>query len=280
MGTRIASALVLAPVVLIIVWLGGWWTTALIAIAVVIGIYEIQRILRAGGYHPRLPLAVGLGLAFVAAAVAQPRTNVNLTGAVVALGAMASLIYEISRKDRTGALDAWAASLGSAIYAGAMLSHFVLLRADSSPTLSGGPLNSFNIETGAAWIYATFAVTWASDTGAYFAGRAFGKHKMAPLLSPKKTWEGFVGGTIASIAAGIGIVALLGMQLTIVQMIVLGMIGAGGGTLGDLAESLLKRQAGVKDSGNLIPGHGGLLDRVDSLLFTAPLVYYLLAAWL
>ncbi len=280
MGTRIASALVLAPVVLIIVWLGGWWTTALIAIAVVIGIYEIQRILRAGGYHPRLPLAVGLGLAFVAAAVAQPRTNVNLTGAVVALGAMASLIYEISRKDRTGALDAWAASLGSAIYAGAMLSHFVLLRADSSPTLSGGPLSSLNIETGAAWIYATFAVTWASDTGAYFAGRAFGKHKMAPLLSPKKTWEGFVGGTIASIAAGIGIVALLGMQLTIVQMIVLGVIGAGGGTLGDLAESLLKRQAGVKDSGNLIPGHGGLLDRVDSLLFTAPLVYYLLAAWL
>jgi len=171
LGTRIASALVLAPVVLIIVWLGGWWTTGLIAAAVVIGIYEIQRILRAGGYHPRLPLAIGLGLAFVAAAVAQPQTKVNLTGAVVALGAMASLIYEISRRERTGALDAWAASLGSAIYAGAMLSHFVLLRAATSPALNGGPLSSLNIETGAAWIYATFAVTWASDTGAYFAGR-------------------------------------------------------------------------------------------------------------
>jgi phosphatidate cytidylyltransferase len=127
-------------------------------------------------------------------------------------------------------------------------------------------------------IFATFAVTWASDSGAYFAGRAFGRTKMSPRLSPKKTWEGFAGGTLAAVGAGVGIIALLGLPVSALVGVALGLIGAVGGTLGDLAESMLKRQAGVKDSGNLIPGHGGLLDRVDSLLWTAPLTYYLLAA--
>ena len=122
------------------------------------------------------------------------------------------------------------------------------------------------------------AVTKFCDTGALLTGMAIGRHKMSPRLSPKKTWEGFAGGTLAAVGAGVGIVALLGLPVSAWVGVALGLIGAVGGTLGDLAESLLKRQAGVKDSGNLIPGHGGLLDRVDSLLWTAPLAYYLLAA--
>ncbi|HYF62392.1 MAG TPA: phosphatidate cytidylyltransferase, partial [Herpetosiphonaceae bacterium] len=155
---------------------------------------------------------------------------------------------------------------------------FVLLRGIAAPPLRPNALEGLRLAPGAAWIFATFAVTWASDTGAYFAGRAFGRNKMSPRLSPKKTWEGFAGGTLASIGAGVGIVALLGLPVSPLVGVALGLIGAIGGTLGDLAESMLKRQAGVKDSGNLIPGHGGLLDRVDSLLFTAPLIYYLLSA--
>lgn len=274
---RIISALVLAPVVLLIVWAGSWWVTGLIALAVIIGIREIVRMLWAGNLHPRLFVAWGIGLAFVAAAALQRNTTVNLTAAVIALGALGALLVEIARRDRTGALDAWGMTLGSAIYVGALLAHFIQLRALNDQPLRPNALNGLRIAPGAAWIYATFAVTWASDTGAYFAGRAFGRHTMAPLLSPKKTWEGFIGGTLASIGAGIGIVALLGLPVSLTVGAALGVVGAVGGTFGDLAESLLKRQAGVKDSGALIPGHGGLLDRIDSLLFTGPLVYYLLA---
>jgi phosphatidate cytidylyltransferase len=275
---RIISALVLAPIVLLIVWLGGWWMTALIAAAIIIGVAEIGRIFAAGSLHPRTAVATGLGLAFLAAVVFQSRTTVNLSGAALALAVIGSLLAEIWRRDRTGSLDAWAVTLAGALYVGGLLAHFVLLRGIAAPALRPNPLSGLKLAPGAAWIFATFAVTWASDSGAYFAGRAFGRTKMSPRLSPKKTWEGFAGGTLAAVGAGVGIVALLGLPVSAWVGVALGLIGSVGGTLGDLAESMLKRQAGVKDSGNLIPGHGGLLDRVDSLLWTAPLTYYLLAA--
>jgi phosphatidate cytidylyltransferase len=277
---RIISALVLAPVVLLIVWAGGWWVTGLIALAVVIGIRELVRMLRAGKLHPRPLVASAIGLGFIGAVVLQSRTSVNLIGAVLAIGTIGALMAEIWRRDRSGSLDAWAITLASAVYVGGLLTHFILLRELNLPGLRPGPLAALRIAPGAAWIYATFAVTWAADSGAYFAGRAFGRNKMSPLLSPKKTWEGFAGGLLAAIGAGVGIVALLGLPVSLAVGAALGIIGAVGGTFGDLAESMLKRQAGVKDSGALIPGHGGLLDRIDSLLFTGPLVYYLLVAML
>ena len=282
LGQRIISALVLAPILLVIVWLGGWWTTILIAVAVVLGIREIVRILRAGGLHPRQTVATVIGLAFVAAITMQEMRPdaVNLTAEVVALGAIVALLNEVWRRERTGSLDAWATTLASGVYVGALLAHFVQLRALNTVPLRPNPLSAINLAPGAAWVYTTFAVTWASDTGAYFAGRALGRHKMSPLLSPKKTWEGFIGGLLASVAAGIGVVPLLGLPISLAAGALLGVVGALGGTLGDLAESLLKRQSGVKDSGSLIPGHGGLLDRMDSLLFTGPLVYYVLAVLL
>lgn len=264
---RIISALVLAPIVLLIVWLGGWWMTALIAAAIVIGVAEIGRIFAAGSLHPRPAVATALGLAFLAAVVFQSRTTVNLSGAALALAVIGALLAEIWRGDRTGSLDAWAVTLASALYVGGLLAHFVLLRGIAAPPLRPNPLSGLNLAPGAAWIFATFAVTWASDSGAYFAGRAFGRTKMSPRLSPKKTWEGFAGGTLAAVGAGVGIIALLGLPVSALVGVALGLIGAVAGTLGDLAESMLKRQAGVKDSGNLIPGHGGLLDRVDGLMF-------------
>ncbi|MBA3469149.1 MAG: phosphatidate cytidylyltransferase [Herpetosiphonaceae bacterium] len=270
------SALVLAPVVLLIVWAGGWWVTGLIALAVVIGIRELVRMLRAGNLHPRPLVASAIGLAFIGAVVLQSRTSINLVAEVLALGVIGAFLAEIGRRDRTGSLDAWAVSVAGALYVGGLLMHFILLRELNQPALSAGPLDALKIAPGAGWIYATFAVTWAADSGAYFAGRAFGRHKLSPQLSPKKTWEGFAGGLLAAIGAGVGIIALLGLPVSPLVGVALGAIGAVGGTLGDLAESLLKRQAGVKDSGALIPGHGGLLDRIDSLLFTGPLVYYLL----
>lgn len=275
---RIISALVLAPIVLAIVWAGGWWVIGLIAVAVVIGIGEIVKIFQAGGLKPRQPVAAAIGLALVAAQAFQPHATANLTAAALAFGTIAALLAEIWRRDRAGSLNAWATTLAGALYVGGLLGHFVLLRAIEAPPLRPNALDGLRIAPGAAWIFATFAVTWASDSGAYFAGRAFGRNKMSPALSPKKTWEGFAGGTVAAVAAGIGIIALLGLPVASVPVsgLLIGLVGAVGGTLGDLAESLLKRQAGVKDSGSLIPGHGGLLDRVDSLLFTGPMVFYLI----
>src|SRR5215213_8224490 len=101
-------------------------------------------------------------------------------------------------------------------------------------------------------------VTWLQDALAYFAGRSFGRHKMAPTLSPKKTWEGAIGGLVASIGAGVACVALMGLPISLGAGALLGMVGGIIGPLGDLAESLIKRQVGLKDAGHLIPGHGGI----------------------
>ena len=121
-------------------------------------------------------------------------------------------------------------------------------------------------------VWVMFIGTWVSDSFAYFAGRAFGSHKLAPAISPNKTIEGFFGGLIGTIAVVVGLGWLLAMPLP--QMAALGATIAVLGTLGDLVESMMKRQTCIKDSGAIIPGHGGVWDRFDSVLFTAPLVYY------
>ncbi len=128
---------------------------------------------------------------------------------------------------------------------------------------------------GVGWVILAFVVTWANDTFAYFAGHALGRHRMLERISPKKTWEGFAGGAVGSVVGALVTRWILPELevLTPAQMVVVGIGGAILGPLGDLCESLVKRAAGVKDSGRIIPGHGGLLDRIDALLFVAPWVY-------
>lgn len=131
-----------------------------------------------------------------------------------------------------------------------------------------------------AWVIMAFVVTWANDTLAYFAGHAFGRHRLFERISPKKTWEGFAGGLAGSVLGALAVRALLLPDtLGPGAAVVVGIGAAVLGPLGDLAESMLKRGAGVKDSGRTIPGHGGLLDRIDALLFVAPWVY-VCAGWL
>ena len=133
-------------------------------------------------------------------------------------------------------------------------------------------------EFGPTWLFMALALAFSSDTLAYFAGRAFGRHKLYEAVSPKKTIEGSIGGLLGGIAAMIGFGHFwLTPELPINHAIALGVLGSALGQLGDLVESMVKRTFGVKDSGNILPGHGGMLDRVDGLLFVAPLVYYYLA---
>ncbi len=137
--------------------------------------------------------------------------------------------------------------------------HFILLR---------------QLPTGERWLLLTLTGTWLADSGAYFIGSRIGRHKMTPTLSPKKSWEGLAGGVLFGMALTPIVAAAFGLPW--IHGVALGLVGATIGTLGDLSISMIKRQVGAKDSGHLIPGHGGALDRLDSLLFTTIVGYYYL----
>jgi phosphatidate cytidylyltransferase len=185
------------------------------------------------------------------------------------------LIAELPPRDRQGSLEGWALTFAGACYVAWLLSHYILLRTLETP-LAGGWLAGLHIQSGAAWVYVVLAITWMQDTMAYFVGSAWGRRQMAPYLSPKKSWEGAVGGIIASMLTALLAVPMLGLPIGYASAALLGVAGGLAGLGGDLAESLIKRQMDVKDTGSLIPGHGGILDRLDSMLFTAPVLYYLI----
>jgi phosphatidate cytidylyltransferase len=130
------------------------------------------------------------------------------------------------------------------------------------------------LDGGEFLVFFVVLVTWAGDTGAYYVGMSLGRHQLAPVISPNKTVEGLMGGLLLALAMAVVASLWFLPSLTLADCLATGLLLAGAGLLGDLVESALKRSAGVKDSGMLIPGHGGMLDRLDSLLFTAPIFYY------
>lgn len=205
----------------------------------------------------------GFGALLYASAVYGPAGASSLAALVGVVGSMLFVVFTAGEHletaaDRVGRL---VLGLGWVVGAGAALT---LVRA---------------VDQGFWWIVITLTAAWAGDTGAYFAGRFLGKAKLAPVISPKKTWAGFWGGMVSA-TLGMFVVRELGqLPLTIGETVFLGVVLDALGVLGDLAESLLKRAFGVKDSGTLLPGHGGLLDRIDSVFFIAPAVLVFLLAW-
>ncbi|MCL6561251.1 MAG: phosphatidate cytidylyltransferase, partial [Firmicutes bacterium] len=182
--------------------------------------------------------------------------NDGYPGPTITIILFIHLIATVALYPRYSLLDG-AGTLMGTLYVG-LLSYIYLIR-----TLPHG------------WIWLIFMLvgTWASDTTAYFVGKAFGRRRLAPVLSPKKTLEGAIGGVLGSVLTGY-LFALIYPFLPISKMFILGLLLGAAAEVGDLLESAFKRQAGMKDSSALIPGHGGILDRFDSALFTAPLVYY------
>ncbi len=273
LATRIISVVVLLPLIIA----GVWWppTTFLLAgLVVALAISELFAMFRHGGYAPRLIEGIAIGWLICVAAFFSPFAPFNLGLSVVFVTALGALISEIARRDRKTSLLSWALTFAGSYYVAGLLSSYLLLRQLETP-LVGGWLAFAQIPPGAAWVFFTLAITWLQDTGAYFVGRAMGRTQMAPALSPKKSWEGFAGGMASSIITALLCVPLLGLPITWLEAVILGIAAGVFGPLGDLAESLIKRQVGVKDSGFIIPGHGGILDRIDSILFTGPIVYYL-----
>ena len=160
---------------------------------------------------------------------------------------------------RSGLLVDWGYTAAGAIYTGWTLSLFLRLRAGDS---------------GLEWALLAVLATFATDTGAFMVGRAIGKRRLAPRISPGKTWEGAIGGWLTAVGSTVGLAALLDLPVTTAQAAALGALVGVAAQAGDLVESALKRSAGVKDSGALIPGHGGALDRLDSVVFAIVVVYH------
>ncbi len=272
---RIGSAAVLLPFTITVVWWSPWSTAAAVVALIAICLLEIYGAFIHAGYQPNRWLGMTLAMALAGAIVADRLIGLDLTAAVVAFSIIIGLIDALRHHERKGILADWALTIAGAMYIGGLASHLVLVRVLETP-LQPGPLRDLGLAPGAGWLYLICAVTWMQDTIAYFVGKSYGRHLMTPNLSPKKTWEGAAGGMAGAILGGVLAVWICGLPIPLWGGALLGVAGGIVGPLGDLAESMIKRQAGLKDAGHLIPGHGGMLDRVDSFIFTAPVLYYLI----
>jgi len=277
---RILTALVGIPLaVVLIFWPGGLPFAVAMGIISILGAMEFYKGVRKNGARPVEWAGVLAVALFVASATTFQYKDRTTVGAILptalTLLLIASFCVEMIRRERAPIVNVGVTVLG-AIYVGWMISHLVVLRGVwlEGPTPEGPrvPVGSYRPELGACLVMLVFLGTWACDTGAYFLGKFFGKTKLAPKLSPNKTWEGAAGGFLGSVL----VTVIMGtvIHLPWYHAIALGGIFGILSQLGDLSESAIKRELGVKDFGTIVPGHGGILDRFDSLLFTGPAAYY------
>jgi phosphatidate cytidylyltransferase len=259
LASRVVVAAIGLPAVLGIVYLGGWWLFVLLAVAAAIALHEYARLTRS--LRPVVLAAyAGAFLALLGARLGG--LDWMFAGFLVTLP-LAFVLHWIATTRQSATIAVASTVLGSA-WIGLGTAHFMLLRAIPA----NGRLATFTV----------LLAVFAGDIAAYFAGRMIGRHKLAPTLSPGKTWEGFVFGTAATVF--VAFVALYKQHyVSIADSIVLGIVLAVAGPLGDLFESALKRDMQVKDSGRLLAGHGGMLDRLDAPLFAGVAAYWVLRAF-
>ena len=270
-GQRWLTAAIVVPIVLIFAWLGGWWAFAAVTLVVLLGAYELHMMMRHAGYHPIMPVSACLSILFLVAAMFPPAQHLLILESGLGAALLISFPWLFFRKKLDGAFVDWALTLAIAVYLGWSMSFLLLLRGFEL----GWPFNHgpwWLLPRGVWWLLTVLLGVWGFDTAAFFTGRYFGRHKLAPRISPGKTWEGVFGGLVLStIAVLLCTVSPLGVPWYLA--IVLGIVLSCAAVIGDLAESLIKRQTHVKDSGQIMPGHGGILDRIDSLMFAVIVVY-------
>jgi len=262
---RVLSSVVLIPVIFLCIWFGAPWFSLLIGIAALLGVVEFYGLFTRVRWQPLTVFGTLWTLFFICSAhyarqygseTAQTVGTGALLGSAVVLSL---LVARFSRADGERVVVRWSWTLVGVLYMGWLLGHWVLLR------------NSSDWD-GRDWVIVAAFSTFAVDTSAYFVGRMLGRHKLAPSISPAKTWEGAAGG----MGAVVVLAYALGLDIGAEKLVLIGALVGVFAQVGDLVESKLKRVAGVKESGALIPGHGGLLDRLDSIVLTGVLVYYCL----
>jgi phosphatidate cytidylyltransferase len=255
---RVITGLWGVPLLIAAIWFDQPlpWFTLLVAIWGLLAVFEFYKLVGGTG---ALPLTY-FGLIWTVLFIISPHFNRDLpmllTSAVVL-----SLIWLLLRPQKEGSFIGWVWTMAGILYVGWLLSYFVALRA---------------MDDGRNWVFLALFATFGSDTAAFFTGRAWGKHHLAPRISPGKTWEGAIAGLFDAILVSLlfTIPSPVSLPLSYGQAVLLGLLVSILGQLGDLVESLFKRNMGVKDSGRLLPGHGGALDRIDSVVFAGVVVYY------
>jgi phosphatidate cytidylyltransferase len=291
--TRVITAAILTPIVVVVIILGEPWLSLLVGLVAFLAVVELIALLDAGGFEPPQVLGLATGTAVTGAglvaansdsvggalasllrATATPGlTMVAFAAAVIIIGAAS-----FARGDPRAGFLTWATTSFGIAYVG-LLAPFIVVVGHLGPADgSSASVGGLGLEAGSAWCLLLVAVVWGYDSGAYLTGRWIGRRRLIDHISPSKTMEGMVGGLVTgTLAAGLG-TWLVGLEPWHALLIgpVVGIAAQGG----DLAESLVKRAAGRKESGVLIPGHGGMLDRIDSFLFAAPVLagYALLVA--
>ena len=251
------------PCLFLITVRGGVFFLLLVDLIILLGLREFYVLMKAKGYHPFEALGYFCSLAISAYAWRQGvAVPLILTGSLLLI-----MAREVFRREMSRSLGHMAVTVFGIMYIGWLGSHLVMLR--QLPATVGVEDN-----IGARLVGLAAVLTWATDISAYLLGVAFGRHKLIPRISPKKTVEGGIGGLVGASFAGWLCTLTFTPFLTPLSGILLGLLVGFVAQMGDLVESLIKRDAGIKDSAELIPGHGGALDRFDSLLFTAPVLYY------
>ncbi|CAN5272756.1 phosphatidate cytidylyltransferase [soil metagenome] len=268
---RLASAAILIPILVVGLWAGGPLLTVLIAVVVLLAAGEVADLLRRAGLPAMPVLVIGLALLAVAEAAVAGLGRLWLMSAwVIAVVVVSGAAALLAHDTREGLLR-WVGTAFGALYVG-LLAFLLRIVVTTPPTGAGGVVAEV-LDPARAWLLVVVLGVWAYDSAAYTIGRLYGRGRFFAHISPHKTWSGAIGGTVGAIAACGALGWLVERPLVGLG---LGALIAVAAPAGDLAESMLKRAAGVKDSGQLIPGHGGMLDRVDSFVFTAPVAWVFL----
>lgn len=270
LSQRVAVGVIFIPVILGASWYGRHAFLFLLEVIIGVGLIEFYTLTKQKNIHAHRELGIlgGLALALLIYAEHSDKLWLLFSGLLVVM-----LLTELFRKPEpnNSALLNVAATIFGVAYVAGLLSFLLLIR--QMPVAS-----SSDYAHAGTWLVMIFVSIWVCDTAAYFVGLGFGKHKLYERVSPKKTWEGAIGGLFFSVVAALACQATFVKGLRMQDAAVIGLLAGTVGQMSDLVESLFKRDAGVKDSSVLIPGHGGMLDRFDSEMLVAPLVYFYLLA--